>query len=169
MKQPLLIITLILAACGTSPEDTAGDPPLPRATSTLTCGDTDPVIDSVTVTDNGLYICEKGQPASPSVLVSVATHDDDGDINVYEFDLVWDLEVDGLFAPTASSYHNIGTLSNDECSVSQATIGVVLCMGGGDPPYSTEVEFGAIVTDANGNSSNYGEFTTTSAVTPDPK
>jgi hypothetical protein len=42
-------------------------------------------------------------------------------------------------------------------------------MGGGDPPYSTEVEFGAMITDVNGNSSNYGEFTITSAVTPDPK
>ena len=169
MKQPLLTLTLILTACGTPTEDTAGDPPLPRATSTLTCGETPPVIDSLTVTDNGLYICEKGQPASPSVLVSVSTHDDDGDINVYEFDLVWDLNVDGLFGSSASSYHNIGTLSNDECSVSQANIGVVLCMGGGDPPYSTEVEFGAIITDANGNSSNYGEFVITSAVTPDPK
>lgn len=169
MRQPILIISLILAGCGTPLEETAPPAPLPQATSTITCGTTAPVIDSFTITDNGLYICEKGQPASPSILLSIAVHDDDGDLTVYELDAVWDTTIDGMFDDSASSYHNIGTLSTDECSVSQTTLGLILCMGGGDPPYSTLVEFGVVVTDELGNVTNYGEPTVTSATTPDPQ
>lgn len=166
LRSLYLLIPLLSLGCGdTSTEETGAEPPLPALTSTLGCGDTDPIIDSLDISDYGYYECEKGAGVVPSILIEVAVRDDDLDLHTYKLDLWWDDTVDNDIAPDAEDYTIERTLSTSECTVGQTNIGVILCLGGSSLGFSQATEFAAIVYDDERNPSNFGEPTFASYTT----
>ena len=145
------------------------DVPPPKGKEDIDCGDTDPEVYELTITNNGLYEFGEGSQTTewPSILIEVAASDIDGDLTTNIVEVWYDLEVDGMIGATATQLINRpGTIAGDECTVGATVLSSILAISG-SPPMDTVVEFGALVTDSQGNISNDGEPFTVAFHTPD--
>lgn len=161
-------VPMFLIACtGEKVEDT-GAPPLdtrPQDSETADpCpGGTPPVIDSLTLENTGLKEYEAGE-FYPTLTISAATTDEDWDLETYQFYVWFDETVDGAVAQDDNGLEVQGTVSDDgPCTASEATIGMQIFLLGGGVEYDTLYEWGGIVIDSNGVSS---EMAITSGCTP---
>ena len=138
--------------------------PAPGTSGNPDCGDTAPAVDNVVISDYGFFQCEAIE--WPAILIQTYASDVDGDLTFYTKKLWWDTTVDGVVDTVGTPLESQKTLSEEPCSTGQADLGLILCITG-SPPYSTEVEFGLVVTDAKGNESNNGVPFTAVFTTPD--
>ncbi len=155
---------LVVAACGKATETATEDIPPPVPSDEVECGDNAPTVEAVAIADNGFFQCE--QEDWPSITLTATTTDPDADLTFYQYRLWWDTTVDG-FVDTDGSYLEVQkTLSDEDCSVPEVDLTMILCITG-NPPYETEVEFGVVVLDEKGNESNGGEAAIGVFTTPD--
>jgi hypothetical protein len=127
------------------------------------------VIESVVVEDGGMFEFEQGV-IHPSVMIRVEAYDEDADLTFYTMRVWWDDVVDGRVLTEGVEYREIyGTLDDDDCTVSRATVGMRLAITGeppGSPEYWTETEFGVVILDDKENASNEYVPVTASFMTP---
>ncbi len=161
------LLLLSLAGCSWSAEtvEETDDIPIPDGHKDEECGETAPVVEAVYVQDGGMHDFEGTM--LPTIRISADTVDEDGDLHYYEMHVWWDLVVDGHVEPEGVPMDVYGTLSDTECSVDDVTLSMIMGLRGGDPPYSTEVEFGVRILDDLENESNDGALATASYVLPD--
>lgn len=161
------IFLLTLAGCtpGGGQGDDTDTIPIPDGHKDEDCGETPPVVELVTIEDGGLHDFEGTM--LPTIKISADTTDADGDLHYYEMMVWWDLVVDGQVEAEGTPLNTYGTLSDTDCSVDDVTLSMIMGLRGGDPPYSTEVEFGVRIYDDLMHESNEGELATASFTLPD--
>lgn len=164
MRPAAVLFALLLGCSGGKDTADTSEPPAPGTSGNQDCGDTPPAIEDMVISDYGFFQCEAVE--WPSILIQTQVSDSDGDLTYYTKQLWWDTTIDGVVDPSGSPLESQKTLSETPCSTSQADLGLILCITGA-PPYSTEVEFGVVVFDADGNPSNNGVPTVATFTTPD--
>ncbi len=152
MARTALLMVVGLAACkgddGVLPADTngAGDD----------CGETPPVIETLTVTNAGMTdpavddTC--GAVAVPLVRITAHTTDEDGDLHYWTMHTWWDTVVDGAVDTSVASTE-VSSTQGLSCRTFTADLATILCLTG-DPPYATPVEWAATVSDDLDNDSS---------------
>jgi hypothetical protein len=165
------IFTVLLTCFGCGQDDNRSgltdSVPIPRGRGD-DCGETNPVIQELTVavTDPQIYETSQGPRCLPTVSITVVPFDEDGDLHYYLMDVWWDDEIDGVVAPQGPFQRIEGTIQGEECEVTSVP-GITMRLGiGGSPPYETEIEFGVVIEDATGNRSNNGVPMVQPVVTP---
>jgi len=163
-----LLILGLLATTGCTfgdggDETDTDDPPIPDGSS-ADCGDTPPVIEEVWVEDGGMTTYEGDE--YPSIVVRARVTDEDADLHYYEMAVWYDTGVDGRVLTEGTQFQTFATLSDQECEVPEATVGMIIMLAG-SPPFSTEVEFGVIVSDDEGHDSGDGDTAVAVFTTPD--
>jgi hypothetical protein len=165
------LLLFVVVALGCVDDDLKGgdtDIPPPTGHEPIECGDTDPEVYDITISNNGLYEFGEGSQTTtwPSVLVEVSAMDIDGDLTTYILDLWYDTNVDGQMHSTAVNLvHRASSNSGEDCTVEATTVSSIIAIGG-NPPMDQLVEFGAMVTDENGNESDGGVPFTVAFHTP---
>lgn len=163
MPRILWASLISLVAC-TKKESGDSAPPLTvtHETGSNCVGGTPPVISEVTLENSGIARYENDD--WPTLTIWVSVSDEDWDINSYKLDLSFDDTVDGTVVPTSdNSFESLGTLADEACGASQGKVGLQVFLTGGGLAYNTLYEWGAVVTDANGFSS---DMFTASGYTP---
>lgn len=151
-----------LGACGGKGEDSGGadggGDTLPGGGGETgepeTCGGTAPVITDVQCAETGLVDDEAGVP-TPYLLIMTTSTDVDGDLHRYSLGIYFDDTLDDDTVSTDNPVFNplSATISEFECSVNEGNIGVRLLIPGGDPTLNTNYEWGLVLSDANGDTS----------------
>jgi hypothetical protein len=123
----------------------------------------------LTISNNGLYEFGEGSQTTqwPSILIEVSATDLDGDLTTNILDVWYDLDADGVITSGSTQIINRpGTVFGEDCEVEATVLSSIIAVTG-NPPMDSLVEFGAMVTDRNGNVSNGGVAYTTVFHTPD--
>lgn len=157
-------LVLIAVACngeetGTLPADSDG--------AGADCGTNPPVIETLDITFDGMSdpavsdVC--GAEPVPMLRIQARATDEDGDLHYWQMRVRWDETVDAAVAATAESVEVTGSVGL-ECGVFTADVATLLCLGG-EPPYNTEIEWAAVVSDDLDHESNevIAVYTTPSA------
>ena len=145
MRHTALLLLLAVCACkgdeGTLPADTdgAGDD----------CGVAPPVLETLTVTYEGMMDPAEddscGAVAVPILHITAHTTDEDGDLHYWTMRTWWDTVVgDGV--DTSGESVEVSSTQGLPCRTFTADLTTILCLTG-DPPYATEVEWAATVSD----------------------
>lgn len=152
MRSTALLILVGLGACkdddGILPADTdgAGD----------NCGETPPVIETLTVTYGGMTDPDLddscGAVAVPLVNITAHATDEDGDLHYWTMHTWWDTEVDEA-VDTSGEAITVSSTQGLSCRTFEADLTTILCLSG-EPPYSTPVEWAASVSDDLDHDSN---------------
>ena len=154
---------VLLGACGGSEEDSdqtieAGDG------ASAECGSNPPVIEELVISDAGMSSGDEcGDSVRPMIRIQANASDPDGDLHYWTLRVWWD---DAIDSQTSGEYSEVGGTSGDECAVHTAQLAMKLCVTG-DPPFSTPLEFGAVLFDDEDNASNAGEPAFATFTTPD--
>lgn len=145
MRHTALLVLLAAGACkgddGVLPADTdgAGDD----------CGVQPPVLETLTVTNAGMMDPAEddscGPVAVPLVRITAHTTDEDGDLHYWTMHTWWDTVVDGTVDTSGESVQ-VSSTQGLPCRTFTADLTTILCLTG-DPPYATEVEWAATVSD----------------------
>lgn len=136
----------------------------PQETADDNCdGINAPVIVSMELENTGLQRFENDD--LPTLTVWVEAEDEDYDLASYKLEVYYDADIDGVVeANSTHGFSNSGTLSDDgTCTARGGTVGLTLGLAGGGIEYDTLTEFGAIITDGHGMSS---EMSVISGYTP---
>jgi hypothetical protein len=160
----LAFAAVALAACkGEEPVDTD---PITATTGNPACGETDPVVEALTITNDGMSEGDQcGGTSRPQVRIETDGHDDDGDLHYWTLRVWWDEDVDGVVDPH-TAYQEVHGTAGDDCTVDDLTSAMLLCVNG-NPPFATELDFGVVLIDALEHKSNGGEPIVQSFTTPD--
>jgi hypothetical protein len=152
MRRTVVLGVLVLVACngdeGTLPADSDG--------ANDACGEALPVIESLTIANAGMTdpttddSC--GAEFVPLVRITAHATDEDGDLHYWTMNTWWDTELDDTVDTTGSSIEVSSTQGLD-CRTFEADLTMILCLSG-DPPYSTPVEWAAVVSDDQNHASN---------------
>ena len=67
--------------------------------------------------------------------------DNDGDLDSYTAQIYFDTEIDGQIGEDAGMLVTTGTISQEPCTIDEATINLTLFLQGGAPNYETEYEW----------------------------
>lgn len=118
------------------------------------CSGTAPEVLSVTCENTGVQPHYETGEDTVTLTLWVETTDVDGDLHRWGLDLYFDEEPDGVVDTTNGLGRATSALEDPECEADAATIGLTIFLAGGDPDYDTEVEWGAVVIDANGYESD---------------
>ena len=170
MNKWLFLAGLMALACNGGTDDDSGkgdDAPIPDGPGDKGCGETAPVINSFTIEDAGMREFDEG--TFPTLGLTVDVSDEDGDLTYYEYRVWWDETLDGVVATEGFYSETYGTVDGDDCEVNSVKLTMYLGIAGGQnsPPYSTELEFGAVVRDDKSNESSGGDAVVTTFTTPD--
>lgn len=164
MRQVWMVAAFaVLGACnGEDAEETdaitAGDG------ASAECGSTPPVIEELVVSDAGMSTGDEcGDSIRPMIRVQANSSDADGDLHYWTLRVWWDDVID---SQESGEYAEVGGTSGEDCRVSTAQLAMKLCVTG-DPPFSTPMEFGAVLFDDEDNASNGGEPIFATFTTPD--
>lgn len=144
-KLASVVAPLGLGACASGPG---------TADLVESCGDAAPVLTGISITDVGLRTF--GGVERPTVQVSGLVTDADGDLHTHTVKVWYDDFEDEKLSEEPELIQEF-KLSDKVCGVEEATLGVLLPVGGSDVPGGTEVEFGLVVVDAAGHPTNDGE------------
>jgi hypothetical protein len=150
-------------------KDATSDIPPPKGKEDTDCGDTDPEVYDLRISNNGIVEFGEGSQVTewPSILIEVSASDFDGDLTSFIVDVWYDTNPDGAVSTGATNVvHRVDTVGGEECSAQAVTGSSILAITG-NPPMDQLVEFGAIVTDKNGHESNDGVPFTETFHTPD--
>lgn len=147
-----LAAALLLVACAT---------PEPEPTG---CGSTAPTFDNISLADAG-FVDFGGGPRQ-AVQFGAQGMDPDGDLHRYVVQIWLDTFVDGEVVDGLPDFEVETQVSEERCSVTDVFVGAVLPLGG-LVPFSSDVEFGFVVEDADGTPSNGGEAVIWVGKTPD--
>lgn len=134
-----------LAACGPATGPGFDDEPV--------CGESVPTLGELVLTDLGTRTI--GGEDRRAVSITAPATDDDGGLHAYVAKVWYDTFEDGDL-PEFPDVSVPATVGEVECGVTSANVGVILPLGD-DVPFSTRVEFGMVVEDADGDESNGGE------------
>ena len=170
MRNWMIVMMLLALGCTSGNGDDGDDKrtdDIPDGPGDKGCGETDPVIDNFTVEYGGMRDYDEG--TFPSLALKVDVSDEDGDLTYYEYRVWWDSEIDGAVETSGYYAETYGTVDGDDCEVNSVSLTMYLGLAGGSksPPYSTELEFGAIVRDDKTNESGGGAATVQVFTTPD--
>lgn len=162
----LLALATLLAACGGDEDVKESAPPVetePQETADDCVGGTPPVITGMELENTGLDRFEDDY--YPTLTVWVDVEDEDWDLASYKLEIYYDASVDGAVeADEDAGFSSVGTLSQDgDCTAPGGRVGLKIGLAGGGIEYDSLYEFGALVTDVNGLTS---EMATTSGYTP---
>ena len=163
---PLAFLLWAPAACQTDKDDSE-PPPLdtldtPQDTAPE-CAGTAPVITSLWLENTGVQEYEQGD-WRPTITIWASATDEDWDLNTYQLSIWYDETVDDAVEQSdATELSNGGTLTSDECGAPEGTVGLRIFLSGGGIAFDTLYEWGAIVTDAHGLTS---ELAITAGYTP---
>ena len=152
------IAWLMLGACnGADDTDTPG-PTGDRHDEV--CGDAAPLIESLTITDNGPTEFGSGDNAHtwPAIRIEAQASDADGDLDWYTVQVWFDGLPDGDIDTTEEPFELTTSISEEDCSVPLATVGTIMAVNG-EPPPAVELEFGVVVIDAEGHASEVEPYT----------
>ena len=166
MPVPLFSMALTLWVIGCEKEVSDSGLPLPSIgdedTESECPGGTAPIIDHMAIENGGTV--SNGDDSWLSVNVALDISDADADIHNVRVEVWYDETVDdAIDTSIAPDAEFVGTLDSSPCSTPSGSMNNYLEVGGGGPAYNTVYEFGAIVIDANGLSS---ELTIASGSTP---
>ena len=157
MRAVLPLVLLSLAACADGGTDES-----PFAD----CGDQAPTFDAVTVEAlDGTY--QINGEERQVVQVSAVVDDADGGLHTYVAEVWYETFLEDDFEETPQYRVAGDAASESPCGVNQATVGALLPLGGSDVPFGTQVKFGLVIEDADGNVSNGGVPVEVVATTPD--
>ena len=164
MRQVLMLAVLaVLSACKGEGEDQT-DPIEAGNGASAECGLTPPVIEELVVSDAGMSTGDAcGDSIRPMIRVQANSSDQDGDLHYWTLRVWWDEVID---SQESGEYAEVGGTSGDDCAVSTAQLAMKLCVTG-NPPFSTSIEFGAVLFDDEDNASNGGKPVFATYTTPD--
>lgn len=174
MRSILLGLTaLLMTACNGPGGDGSGtdEPTTPRGRGD-DCGEHSPVIDQfdVTVGDPRWYETETGRQCLPTVVITVAPTDEDGDLTYYKMDVWFDEIIDERVLAEGEFSRIEGSIEGEDCGVESIPgLSMLLGIAGGgglSPSFDTETEFGVVVHDDQDNESNDGTPVVRKVVTP---
>ena len=162
-----LMLLLLSIGCNGAVGGDTDSPPSPASHSDQ-CGGNEPIIDEIEISNYGLTVFGEGPNAKewPAILIDVSATDEDGDLDNYTMKVWFDSYPDGSVAITGDPLKSAATVSEDDCAVPDATLGMVIAVNG-NPPAATELEFGVVIVDAEGHQSNEGVPELVVFVTPD--
>lgn len=129
------------------------------------CGETPPMLESITAEFVGMY--DRDGTMYPGVQVSGEASDADGDLTDYELEVWYDTLQDGEVDYSGSGLSYADTLDNAVCGVTDAMVGLILIIDGNSLGFETLYEVGMVLYDAEGNASNDGEPVLVEMLTPD--
>lgn len=163
----LLVLTLVAASSGCTDDGEDTGVIIADGTDDPGCGETPPSIDQFTVTYQGMSEGDAcGDEIHPLIRIETVASDADSDLTYWTLRVWYDDTIDGQVAAEGEYFEVFGTLSDEECDVANATVAMLLCVTG-NPPYSTELEFGAVLMDDSDNKSNDGVTVVQVFTTPD--
>lgn len=159
------LLGVSLAACGEEKVEESAPPVETETQETADdcVGGTPPVIVSMELENTGVQRFENDE--YPTITVWVEAEDEDWDLASYKLSVYYDDVVDGTVEQSSENgFSNSGTLSDDgDCTAPGGTVGIQIGISGAGIEYDTLTEFGAVVTDGNGLTSELG---TVSGYTP---
>jgi len=164
----LLCITLAssLIACKDKSDVDSSEPPPIAVTDgeTEECEGIAPEITDVSCENTGLQPHFETKEDTVTMAIWVSASDEDGDLHQYGLEIFFDEVVDDSVDTSESQFSPLtGTLDSPECGATAANVGTTMYLTGGTPAYNTVYEWGVIVTDAHGMTS---ELATVACVTP---
>ena len=129
-------------------------------TAPLTCeGSWAPSIVDIYCENSGLMIYPETGENTPTMTVWADVEDEDADLMAYTAELFFDDVIDGTVSTTNSLGLVEGYVNDDYCDVPSIILGTTVFLRGGQPLYETSYEWGLVVTDANGNTSDMAMVT----------
>ncbi|MFK7926623.1 MAG: hypothetical protein AB8H79_00425 [Myxococcota bacterium] len=176
MARVWLVMGMILAGCngaGDGADDGTGDPPDPIGRGECSNDGAPTFTLQASAAEPQLYETSEGIRCLPTVRIEARDVEDvDGDLTFYEMEVWFDGVIDGRVLQEGIKLQTKSAVDGDDCKVpSLPGIGMNIGIAGGgttSPAFNTETEFGVIVQDDNGNSSNDGVTQVVSVVTPGP-
>ena len=167
---PLALLGLTLCASLTAckdkgDEDSSAPPPIQITDGTPEeCTGSAPVITDLSCENTGIQDHFETLEPTVTMAIRVKAEDEDGDLHQYGLEIFYDDVVDDAIDTSVVQFNPLsGSLDTTECGATAANVGTTMYLTGGDPAYNTVYEWGVIVTDAHGLSS---ELVTTACVTP---
>lgn len=143
------ILLLGLWACEEKETGTAPDL-VNTTTNTDSCGGTSPVIVSLECQNTGVQDHPDYGPL-PTFSIRANVTDEDGDITYYQMFVDYDANLDQDKDDNAESLRPAeGSLSNEQCGIDEANIGVTIYLNGSTPDYDTTYEWFVQISDALG-------------------
>jgi hypothetical protein len=155
---------VLLLACNGDPEDTDVIPA--GGGSSEECGENPPEIETFAISDEGMSTGDEcGDTSRPMIRLAADATDADGDLHYWTLRVWYDDVVDDTIDTSADCAEVFGTAGED-CDVPAVNVAMLLCVTG-DPPFETEMEFGAVLFDDRDNPSSGGEPVIEVFTTPD--
>ena len=155
-----------LIACKNKDATDSGAPPPIDVTDgeVEECSGSAPEILDVTCENTGLQPHFETKEDTVTMAIWVSASDEDGDLHQYGLEIFFDEVVDDSVDTSTAQFSPLtGTLDSPECGATAANVGTTMFLTGGTPAYNTVYEWGIIVTDAHGMSS---DLVTMACVTP---
>ena len=155
----MITVFLMLGCISEKPSE---PPPLTNSPATDdSCGGQAPIVDSLTCSNTGIqYSPDNGD--LPTFSLQIHATDDDGDLDSYTAQIYFDTELDGQIGTDAETLITTGTVSQEPCTIDEATINLTIFLQGGAPNYETEYEWHVELIDSLGEVSEpYGTVCTT--------
>jgi len=156
-----LILGLVLVGCGDKDEEEENSaPPLDNTgddSADPECSGTPPVVQEVSCVNTGVQPHYETGEDTVTMQIWANVTDEDGDLTYYTLELFYDDEIDGEIDTSSSAFApSNGAVEADECEAGEVDLGLTLYLPGGDPAFDTEYEWGYVVTDGGGLSSEVG-------------
>lgn len=157
----LLVIGINSTACDRpTSDDTSAPPELitdSGGASGGSCEGEPPVVDEIWCVNSGIKPHYETGVDTVTMQVWTAVSDLDGDLTSYALQIFYDEEVDGAVDTSITNFNPVyGTLDNPECSATSVELGLTLYLTGDSPDYDTLYDWGVVVTDAYGLTSETG-------------
>ena len=145
---------ILFIFCFSCSEEGEKEPPPLEITESETCAGNPPVIDEISCENTGLqYYPDEGRDL-PTFTIRAQVSDEDADFTTYTMKISFDQTIDNALEEGAEDLTVTGSLSGEDCSVSQADIGATIFLQGGAPAYSTTYEWYVSVFDSAGDRSD---------------
>jgi hypothetical protein len=138
----------------TAGEDSADPPSLQTdsgAPDDGPCEGTPPVVEDVWCLNTGIKPHYETGEDTATMQLWAAASDVDGDLTSYVVQIFYDDEVDESVDTSVIQFNPVyGSVEYDNCTATDAELGLTLYLTGEDPDYDTPYDWGIIVTDAYG-------------------
>ena len=155
---PLLTVSLALVALGCSDKGGTDDSSAPPdlLIDTDGPGNTDcegavPVVEDIWCENSGVKPHYETGEDTVTMQVWTSVSDTDGDLTSYSLQIFYDDEVDSAVDTDVTNFNPVyGSVDSDDCTASDAELGLTLYLTGDNPDFDTLYDWGVVVTDAAG-------------------
>ena len=142
-------LAMLLVACGDKEEDAPPDL-VNTENGGDSCGGASPGIQSVPCENSGVQN-HQDYGNVPTFTIWVNATDEDADLTNYQLYVDIDAELDGTESEDDIELTPVsGNLSNNNCSIDEANVGLTIFMQGGPPNFDTTYEWYVRVSDTLG-------------------